>query len=134
MKSVFEIICLFIGVYFLGVIVLATDLPCQKPNQSTKSCYQLPDNAVASCVGLYYHECAATNPNLHVFETKDFPDGTVKSATGATHTKQRDCWRKKGCFWDTKANPESCKYFDDWGSWHVKDKIETNPDVVCPDE
>lgn len=128
MKTMFAcgLCCVLVGV---GLAIAADDKQCQKPNPSTKACHE-PDNAVASCDKVDELECATTSA-VYVYEIEQFPDGTIKTDTGATKTVSANCYRWKGCSWDDDNN-NGCKAASDWHVWRVKQKTVENPEVKCP--
>ncbi|HBT76288.1 MAG TPA: hypothetical protein DEB39_05030 [Planctomycetaceae bacterium] len=129
MKTIFAcgLCCVLVGV---GLAIAADDKQCQKPNPSTKACYE-PDNQTASCTDLTIGECGQVDA-LKMYEIEQFPDGVIKTAEGATKTESTKCWRTKSCFWNPQQSPPGCVPNDIWINWILGQKTVENPDAECP--
>ncbi len=131
MKTMFAcgLCCVLVGV---GLAIAADDKQCQKPNPSTKACYE-PDNQVASCEGLSKGECGAVDA-LKIYEIELFPDGVIKTAEGVTKTESTKCWRTKSCFWNPLQSPPACVPNENWTNWRLGQKtvVNSDPEVKCP--
>ena len=127
-QTVLACACLVLGILAICMAVWAVE-PCQIPSASTKACYD-PDDAIVTCDGIIEADCVANR--LFVYEINQFPDGTTPSATGATKTESTNCYRPKGCDWDSRT--ATCTNNPTWQTWRVKQKTVVNPDVQCPAE
>ncbi len=117
--------CVLVGV---GLAIAADDKQCQKPNPSTKACYE-PDDAVTSCEDVTSIDCRETR-DVRMYEIEQFPDGVIKTESGATKTETTNCWRWRGCSWNYKET--KCDTSGSWSVWRVKQKTVENPDAECP--
>ncbi len=128
--SVTSLVLLALGFSFVAA-------QCQKPNPSTKACYELPDNAVGSCTSIdSYNECVVGSSGvlLYEYEVQDFPEGAVASPQGVTKTVATDCWRFRGCKWN--EDKDHCVPIEYWNTWRQKHQTVVNedPETPCPGE
>jgi hypothetical protein len=110
---------------------------CQKPNVSTKACYE-PNDQVQSCNDVAPATCLNSqglHPSYYTYEIEQFPDGTVVASTGVTKTESSKCWRKTKCIWVTRENryPE-CEPQEYWSTWVQGQKTVVNSELSCPSE
>jgi hypothetical protein len=136
----FVVIFMFVlgmSICIIGVSIVSADgLTCEKPKEhSKKACLDpLPNDAVSSCGSAQTADYCNGNigGNLLVYEVNQFPTGTEEAEAGGTHTPQRDCWRSYGCTWNQQT--QQCVDISTWSPWHPQNRIESDPNAVCPSE
>jgi hypothetical protein len=78
-----------------------------------------------------YFECGAV-ANLFTYEINNMPDGKINTTTGVTKGEDFNCWRRKGCVWN--STEQRCEAANLWSAWRVKSKIVVDNDKTCPSE
>ena len=107
--------------------VAALAVPCQVPNVSTKGCYD-PTDSIFACDNIT-NPSATTCTSGKTYAINQFPDGASDSATGATKTEQRNCYKSTPCSYstDTMRCVPGVQ-----SAWYLGNKVIPNPDVTCP--
>ncbi len=102
-------------------------LPCAKPNINTVLCIN-PTDGVGACAGIPIGQCSGKK----VYTIKNFPNGSVPAATGATKQVQDDCYKYTTCKWVVGQGCVSGTTFPGGNVWYQGAKTVVNPDVTCP--